>query len=173
MRAIGLLTALVVGVLAAPGSFRAEQPVTGTAPDEPVPLYTNADLAKFGPPGGTDQPVRVQDEGKWEFVQAFLDREYARVDAEREHDLRRAAAEGRLRQVAPTCARYVAPFLGVYGFPGVMPFRYPRTGAWPPYAALGQRGGRPPDRGLGARSRPSGQPGPARHDAAPPRPSGS
>ncbi len=27
---------------------------------------------------------------------------------------------------------YIAPYLGVYGYPGVLPFRYPTPGTWPP-----------------------------------------
>ncbi|MBZ5637975.1 MAG: hypothetical protein LAO51_04365 [Acidobacteriia bacterium] len=167
------MTALAVGVLVAPGVLRAEPPPTGTAPEESVPLYTNADLLKFGPPSGPDEAVRTRDEGEWEFVQAFLDREYARVDAERDYEIERSVTEGLLHPAVSSCPRYVAPYRGVYGFPGVMPFRYPRSEAWPPFAALGTRGVRPSERGMAARPQASVRPGPSRSGAARPGPSGS
>ena len=49
--------ALAITALAGPAGVTAQQP----AAEEPVPLYTNADLEKFGPPSGPNEPVRVQD----------------------------------------------------------------------------------------------------------------
>ena len=49
-------------------------------------LYTNADLAKFGPPTATTAPrretARMDDAEAWSYVQAVLDREAARQEAE-------------------------------------------------------------------------------------------
>ena len=53
---------------------------------EPVPLYTNADLEKFGPPAEVSPATVVEDPG-WEFVIDFLERERAGIDADRAHAL--------------------------------------------------------------------------------------
>jgi hypothetical protein len=62
------------------------------------PVYTNADLAKFGPAPAARSTTRastvpaVDEEAAWAFVQAALDREAARLEAERRFDLEREAS---------------------------------------------------------------------------------
>jgi hypothetical protein len=147
MRVIGLLV-LAAGVLATP-AIGAGQPAPEAAPDEPVPVYTNADLERFGPSDAPAGPVTTPDEGDWEFVQAFLDREYARVDTERDYELLRAAAAERAWLLENPRPRYVAPYRGVYGSSWVMPWRYPHAGGWhshSPYSShpgAGYRGSLP------------------------------
>jgi hypothetical protein len=61
--------------------------------EERVPVYTNADLAKFGPPtSAPGAPVTAPpvDPG---VVQAFLDQQYARIDADRRLELERRQAD--------------------------------------------------------------------------------
>jgi len=126
MRRIGLVAAVAIGVLAFQPPARAEQLPAG----EPVPLYTNADLEKFGPPTAPDGPVRTPDGGEWRFVQEFLDREYARVDADRRHDLDRAVVD---EYTAPPEPRYrlLSPYYGYSGYYGYRGYDgypgYPRT----------------------------------------------
>ncbi len=60
----------------------------GTAvADDEVRLYTNADLEKFGPPPDAMTRVVQDDDRGWEFVTAFLERERARLDADRAYEL--------------------------------------------------------------------------------------
>ena len=56
---------------------------------EPVPLYTGDDLDRmFGPaPAGPSSPVDKSRPEDWLWVEQYLDRQYARIDADREHDL--------------------------------------------------------------------------------------
>jgi hypothetical protein len=63
--------------------------VAAAAEREQVPLYTGEDLDRmFGPaPSGPSDPVDKTRPEDWRFVEQFLDREYARIDAERHHDL--------------------------------------------------------------------------------------
>ena len=94
------LTLVVLAGAAGPTVLAADRapatsPATTTspgAPAEPAPrLYTNADLAKYGPPAPSTAPraetVRTDDAANWAFVQATLDREAARLEAERRHAL--------------------------------------------------------------------------------------
>jgi hypothetical protein len=58
---------------------------------EKVPLYTSDDLDRmFGPPPASpSDPVDKSRPEDWRWVEQFLDREYARVDADRQYDLNR------------------------------------------------------------------------------------
>jgi hypothetical protein len=58
---------------------------------ETVPLYTGEDLDRmFGPaPPGPSVPVDRSRPEDWQVVEQFLDREYARIDADRQHELYR------------------------------------------------------------------------------------
>jgi hypothetical protein len=147
MRPFVPVVALAISALVAPAGVRAQQPAAG----EPVPLYTNADLEKFGPPSGPNEPVWVQDKGEWQFVREFLDRAYARLDAERRHDLERAAMD----RVPPSGRpRYALPYAGYWGYPAWRPYGSPRWNARPPDAsgrppgARGNEGATRPDRGM-------------------------
>jgi len=62
---------------------------------DPVPTYTNADLVKFGAPTSAPgtlvrAPAPAAD---WTAVQTFLDQQYARIDADRQHELDRRQAD--------------------------------------------------------------------------------
>jgi len=56
---------------------------------EQVPLYTGEDLDRmFGPaPSGPSVPVDKSRPEDWRWVEQFLDRQYARIDADRQNDL--------------------------------------------------------------------------------------
>jgi hypothetical protein len=100
-----------------------------------VRVYTNADLAEL-PPIETGQPVEGGDgELGWEFVHDFIDREHRRLDAEREWELeRRAADTERDRE-----ARYRAG--SSWGYYGVYPYH--------PTYGRPDHGKRPGNRGPG------------------------
>src|SRR5215831_11138455 len=66
---------------------------TAMAGTEAAPLYTNEDLDRmFGPPPHpVSEPVDKSTPEDWRWVEQYLDRQYARIDADRQYDLSRAA----------------------------------------------------------------------------------
>jgi hypothetical protein len=72
----------------------------GAAPSQTRgPVYTNADLERFGPPERTTSATRARsadldEAAEWAFVQAALDREAERVAAERRYALELEAIRG-------------------------------------------------------------------------------
>jgi hypothetical protein len=91
-------------------------------------LYTNADLDRLGPaPREPSEPIRQGDAGG-PSVQEFLANEYARLDAQRAAELRRAALELEAeRRDSPAASGFLgSPFLEVFGRRG---FRHSRHGA--------------------------------------------
>jgi hypothetical protein len=78
-----LLVAPALAILAVGAAAAADQ--------EQVPLFTGEDLDRmFGPaPVGPSVPVDKSHPGDWNTVESFIDREYARIDAERQHELNR------------------------------------------------------------------------------------
>ncbi|HZN53877.1 MAG TPA: hypothetical protein VFB67_01025 [Candidatus Polarisedimenticolaceae bacterium] len=61
--------------------------------EEPVPLYTSEDLDRmFGPPPPTQvAPIASSAPEDWAWIEQYIDRQYARIDADRQYDLNRAA----------------------------------------------------------------------------------
>lgn len=58
--------------------------------DDEDQVYTNLDLERmFGPPSADTGPVVTDDDTDWEFVTDFLEREHARIDADRSYDIER------------------------------------------------------------------------------------
>lgn len=97
-----LLVALIL--LAGAASAVAGETDNGTGDREgEVVLFTNADLAKYGPPTGPDQPVadavaantNADDRA---FVEGFIDSQYERLDAERKHAMEVAATDQQRRE---------------------------------------------------------------------------
>ena len=70
-------------------------PVAAQTGAETVRVYTNADLERLEPLAVDSAPVARHDEAEWEFVTEFLEREQAKIDADRAHRLeqRRVAIE--------------------------------------------------------------------------------
>lgn len=112
-----------------------------------VPLYTNADLERYRTPETADDPARpvlspaatsaTELQGPcltadgWAFVAAFLEREYARLDADRRSELERS----RLEAVASRPIYVGVPYYPHFRHPGrppgaVRPHR-PRTAPKP------------------------------------------
>jgi len=122
-------TGFAVWVLIGLASFAlpalAETPTQG---EETVPLYTNADLARFGPapaPPVRDPELEARSRlEEWERVQRYLDREYARIDAARALE-----SENRLLDGSRDLD---AREPGVFSYPGIWPDDYAGYGAWRP-----------------------------------------
>ncbi len=64
-------------------------PAQPTSHEDPVRLYTNADLEQPDPLPVAAKPDQPADDGRWEFVADFIAREHDRLDAERSHELNR------------------------------------------------------------------------------------
>ena len=61
-------------------------PAQPASRQDPVRVYTNADLEKYPLPVAA-KADRQSDESGWEFVADFIAREHERLDAERSHEL--------------------------------------------------------------------------------------
>ena len=88
---------------------------TRAAEDE-VPLYTNADLDRMFGKSEPSAPSRVPSttaEEDWGRVESFLDREYARLDADRKYELERRA----LREEPPRADYYAGYAVWGLGYP--------------------------------------------------------
>jgi hypothetical protein len=110
---------------------------------EEVPLYTGEDLDRmFGPaPASPSVPVDKTRPEDWRWVEQFLDRQYARIDADRQHDLSRREvdiAEGRQEEPSEF---YGGSLLWRWGG------GYSRYGGW---NVTGPGYGRGDDRGVAA-----------------------
>lgn len=103
----------------------------GTTADG-VPLYTNEDLDRmFGPPPkGPSVPVDKSGPEDWRWVEQYIDRQYARIDADRQYDLDRYSVETN---------RYIAAGYGGYYGGAAWGLGYPASTwwnhVWPHYAA--------------------------------------
>lgn len=87
MRLLDSVGLLIVSALLAPAAESSET----------VRLYTNSDLERLGPPvASATQPIPGSSLD-WVDLDRFLEREYARIDAERRHDLERRDADRRDR----------------------------------------------------------------------------
>jgi hypothetical protein len=84
---------------------------------EDVRVYTNADLERLAPLPVDSEPVAADPDPGWQIVTEFLDREHARLDAERAHDLERRRVELEERTIDPRRSRaaYAYPFRYPYG----------------------------------------------------------
>jgi len=86
---------------------------------EPVPLYTGEDLDRmFGPaPAGPSHPVDKTRPEDWRWVEQFLDREYARIDADRQYDLSSRQVDISARRVERPSRIYGGSLLWGGGYP--------------------------------------------------------
>lgn len=110
--------------------------VTIPAADGQVRVYSNADLEKFGPPSAPKE--RSELEAEWDAVAEYLEREYARIAAERQYLLAQRASDRADRLVENQVSRrpvFVGPWWGAIGaplffHPNLVP-RVPTDGPWP------------------------------------------
>ena len=104
MRALRLFYLLATVIVLTGGMSVLAGETDGAAGEEgETPLFTNDDLAKFGPPTGPDKPVAEaiaanENIGDWSFVKGFIDDQYERLDAERQHAMEVAIAEEQRRE---------------------------------------------------------------------------
>jgi hypothetical protein len=103
LRAVFVVTAVVSIAI---GSVLADEPA-------PVPVYTSEDLDRiFGPAAAQpSQPVDKSRPEDWRWVESFIDRQYARIDADRDYELRKLAIEP-VEPYAPVYARSIPWGLG-------------------------------------------------------------
>ena len=89
-----------------------------------VPVYTNDDLERmFGPPPpAQDRSIASSTPEDWSWVEAYLDRQYARIDADRQYELDRRSVE-----IAEREEPYV-PY-NYYGYAS-LGLRYPASIWW-------------------------------------------
>jgi hypothetical protein len=89
------------------------------AQDDEVPLYTNADLEKFGPPSApapeTPPPATETADGQWRFVQEHLEREYARMAYDRGLELEESLGDPAYRPEENAPAVYPYYGWGLWG----------------------------------------------------------
>ena len=107
---------------------------------EPVPLYTGEDLDRmFGPaPAGPSVLVDKARPEDWRWVEQFLDREYSRIDADRQYDLGSREVNIAERQVERPSRTYGSLLWGT-GYPALW-----WNGAGGRDYGLGHRGDRMP-----------------------------
>jgi hypothetical protein len=86
---------------------------------EAVPLYTGEDLDRmFGPvPAGPSVPCDKTTPEDWRWVEQFIDRQYARVDADRQYDLDRHALDIAAGREEPAWTGYGQPLAWGLGYP--------------------------------------------------------
>jgi hypothetical protein len=116
----GLALVVLASAAGIPAAAADGAPATSTTTEAAPRLYTNADLAKFGPPAPTTAPRRetapVDDDAAWAFVQTVLDREAARLEAERRHALDMAGRSAYEADSGFPVDRGYAAGAGYYGY---------------------------------------------------------
>lgn len=130
----GLLLATIA--LAAISVARAADPYGDDRPDEnrTRKVYTNADLARFGPapPRPTPSPG-WDEEAAWQFVRETIEHGRLALETERRLEIERKRLELLEEGLDRPRARWVAPFAGVFGTSLLaLPFRFPRLDERPP-----------------------------------------
>ncbi len=86
-----------------------------------IPLYTNADLEKYGPPT-SESGQRVADSSEiqdWQFVTDFIRRQHEQIAAERAHDMERARVNNEAREIERRYAPSYSPWFPYYLYPGL------------------------------------------------------
>jgi hypothetical protein len=137
--------------------------------DEPVPLYTNDDLDKmFGPPPAqVTEPVDKSTPEDWAWVESYLDRQYARIEADRQYELNKRTLDI-AEERTYTRSAYYGGYLGGYASLGL---GYPAATWWQNvhrrYVTRGIPSGPGTRRPTGSSSRPSPRSGGRAHAKAP------
>jgi hypothetical protein len=93
--------------------------IAAAADQDPVPLFTGEDLDRmFGPaPAAPSDPVDKTRPEDWRWVEQFLDRQYTRIDADRQYDLDRRVVDVRTLEVEQPWAIYGRPVAWGLGYP--------------------------------------------------------
>ena len=92
--------------------------VPAAADQNPVPLFTGEDLDRmFGPaPAAPSDPVDKTRPEDWRWVEQFLDRQYTRIDTDRQYDLDRRVVDVGTSEVERPWSNYGRPAWGL-GYP--------------------------------------------------------
>ena len=78
-------------------------------------VYTNVDIERLAPiPTGVPPTPRAQDVAAWKFVEAFIARERAKLDGDRDHDLERRRVEIEERRPVGYGTTYPLYFVAPY-----------------------------------------------------------
>lgn len=101
--------------------------------EEPVRVYTNADLDEWYPLPVAAKADRQPDESGWEPVAEFIAREHERLDAERSHELNRRLVDIEEEESTDRRQRPSAGLASYYGYPSI--YAHPHSG-------VPKRGGR-------------------------------
>src|SRR5258705_8636427 len=98
--------------------------VAGAADQDRVPLFTSEDLDRmFGPaPAQPRDPVDKSGPEDWRWVESFLDRQYARIEADRQFELRS-------REIDVSSTRVDEP-ARIYGGSSIRCGGYPALAWW-------------------------------------------
>ena len=90
---------------------------------EPAPVYTNEDLDRmFGPPPApVSDPVDKSGPEDWGWVEGYLERQYARIDADRQYEL-----DKRTLDIAEERTYTRSPYSYGYGY-AAFGLRYPAS----------------------------------------------
>ena len=101
---------------------------TAALAEESVPVYTSEDLDRmFGPPPApVSEPVDKSGPEDWGWVEGYLDRQYARIDADRQYELQKRTLDI-AEERTYTGRTYGGGYYGYYG--GYAAFRasYPAS----------------------------------------------
>ncbi len=110
--------------------------------EEPVRVYTNADVERLEPIPTSDAPVARQDPERWRYVIEFLAEQHARIDAERAYELDRRLVDDVVERprAEPPRGWLWAPWLGVHPRVPALHREPPRRhAAAPPFRPGGPR----------------------------------
>jgi hypothetical protein len=101
---------------------------TAALAEEPVPVYTNEDLDRmFGPPPPpVKDPVDKSGPEDWGWVEGYLDRQYARIDADRQYELQKRTLDI-AEERTYTGRTYGGGYYGYYGGYAAFGLRYPAS----------------------------------------------
>jgi hypothetical protein len=110
---------------------------TAAVAEERVPLYTNEDLDRmFGPPPApVSDPVDKSGPEDWGWVENYLDRQYARIDADRQYELQK-----RTLDIAEE-RTYTGHYGGYYGGYAAFGLGYPASTWWNNVSRIYRGGG--------------------------------
>jgi hypothetical protein len=94
--------------------------IAAAADNDRVPLFTSEDLDRmFGPaPAQPSDPVDKSRPEDWRWIEEFLDRQYSRIEADRQFDLSSRAVDIAAGTVEPPPAIYQRPVAWSLGYPG-------------------------------------------------------
>lgn len=116
-RAVRLLAVVVPAVLVAAAALAADPKPADPSAEEPVKVYTNADLERmFGPPAPSEPKKQSAEEAARDqkFLEAFFEREHKLIQADQEMAMRRRAMDQ--QSEPPAQESYTMGYAPYYGW---------------------------------------------------------